>query len=705
MAAQAAWYQGWLPERWDGFNARLPIFSLLVLAILFSAWVYAYLDIKVNFWQPAGLLLVAGLLWLDANPARLPDVLWSNTRWQLQRIDFILAALTCIWAFMLGQAALAALRLYRRTTQPFARNRVKYLAPVMGLVVLGQVFFLARYWALGSLIHLAGFLLAAYAVLNKRLPSLRRVFMRGVSALLTGGIAVTVFAGVFWLAQLVFRSASGLPDWFISSALAVLVVLLVLPVLNRLMQTVHRRVEGVSHDPTLLLRRYSQSISNILDIRLLAATAISLIDETLGAQKGDLFLVDPEKTAAGLNGYRVRSLLQKDPDETGSYYLAGDHPAVVYFNEQRAPLTRQEYQALPGFHSMPTLSSDIFNTPHLDIYLPVHAKGEWIGLLGLGPKSSGEPYWDDDRSVLSTLADQTAVALENARLVESLMRLNNEFRRAIEALNQANRNLERLDRAKTDFISIASHELLTPLTVLSGYGQMLQEDAKLASSPQYGKIISGIYNGTQRLNEIVEGMLDLAKIDLHELQLDPRPVSLEALVRSLVEELRPALDERQQSFEQQNLQELPAVEADKGALRKVFYHLLVNAIKNTPDGGRITLTGRAIQPLSIEFPKGGVQVTIRDTGVGIDPAVQELIFTKFYQTGDLALHSSGKTKYKGSGPGLGLAITRGIVEAHGGRVWVESPGYDEKTCPGSQFHVLLPLYQERREAPVSRIAA
>lgn len=218
MAAQAAWYQGWLPERWDGFNARLPIFSLLVLAILFSAWVYAYLDIKVNFWQPAGLLLVAGLLWLDANPARLPDVLWSNTRWQLQRIDFILAALTCIWAFMLGQAALAALRLYRRTTQPFARNRVKYLAPVMGLVVLGQVFFLARYWALGSLIHLAGFLLAAYAVLNKRLPSLRRVFIRGVSALLTGGIAVTVFAGVFWLAQLVFRSASGLPDWFISSA-------------------------------------------------------------------------------------------------------------------------------------------------------------------------------------------------------------------------------------------------------------------------------------------------------------------------------------------------------------------------------------------------------------------------------------------------------------------------------------------------------
>jgi signal transduction histidine kinase len=87
-------------------------------------------------------------------------------------------------------------------------------------------------------------------------------------------------------------------------------------------------------------------------------------------------------------------------------------------------------------------------------------------------------------------------------------------------------------------------------------------------------------------------------------------------------------------------------------------------------------------------------IVFRDTGIGIDPAQIELIFTKFYQTGEVALHSSGRTKFKGGGPGLGLAIARGIIQAHNGKLWAESPGYDETNCPGSQFHILLPIRQK-----------
>jgi signal transduction histidine kinase len=91
----------------------------------------------------------------------------------------------------------------------------------------------------------------------------------------------------------------------------------------------------------------------------------------------------------------------------------------------------------------------------------------------------------------------------------------------------------------------------------------------------------------------------------------------------------------------------------------------------------------------------GIEIIVSDTGIGIDPEFQELIFTKFYQTGELALHSTGKTRFKGAGPGLGLTIARGMVEAHLGRLWVESKGYDEVTCPGSQFHLFLPLRQKK----------
>ena len=113
-----------------------------------------------------------------------------------------------------------------------------------------------------------------------------------------------------------------------------------------------------------------------------------------------------------------------------------------------------------------------------------------------------------------------------------------------------------------------------------------------------------------------------------------------------------------------------------------------------PPGGSITISGRAVPPRP-DLPEGGVEIIVSDTGIGIDLDHQELVFTKFYQTGEVALHSSGQTKFKGGGPGLGLSIARGIIQAHGGKLWVESPGYDEAACPGSSFHVVLPLRQKK----------
>jgi signal transduction histidine kinase len=138
---------------------------------------------------------------------------------------------------------------------------------------------------------------------------------------------------------------------------------------------------------------------------------------------------------------------------------------------------------------------------------------------------------------------------------------------------------------------------------------------------------------------------------------------------------------------------IPAIEGDFEALQKVFYHLIVNAIKYTPNGGKITIYGRILVDSHIDLPREGVEIVVQDTGIGIDPHSHDLIFTKFYQTGKVALHSSGKTAFKAGGPGLGLAIARGIIEAHRGKLWVESSGYDEVGLPGSAFHVALPLRQ------------
>jgi len=268
-------------------------------------------------------------------------------------------------------------------------------------------------------------------------------------------------------------------------------------------------------------------------------------------------------------------------------------------------------------------------------------------------------------------------------------------RQRTEALQTAYNHLERLDRAKSDFISIASHEFRTPITVLHGYLQMLLDDPGIQGNLQYLSLLKGIETGAYRLNEIVESLLDVAKIDNRELRLYPEPISLASLIELACSGLKNAFAERKQSLHlEPSLRGLPAIEADAEALRKVFNHLLTNAIKYTPDGGKITISGRALTPGEVKMTDGGVEIVISDTGIGIDPQVNELIFRKFFQTGEVSLHSTGKTKFKGGGPGLGLAIALGIVEAHGGQVWVESPGYDEVRCPGSQFHITLPLRQQ-----------
>jgi signal transduction histidine kinase len=307
--------------------------------------------------------------------------------------------------------------------------------------------------------------------------------------------------------------------------------------------------------------------------------------------------------------------------------------------------------------------------------------------LAFGPKLSGNRFTKDDLVTLSSHASQTAVALENARLVENLMHVNNELRNARRALEKNNLDLERIDRAKSDFISIASHELRTPLTVIKGYTEMLLDDTNL--DPNFKGMMKGIHDGTMRLHEVMDSMFDIAQIDSRSLKPHIQPVELGRLIQEICIEQASSVKGRRQSLTI-NLPTLPHVKADPNLLRKLFHHIIRNAAKYSPNNGKITITGHHI-PAIINLPNGGVEIIVSDTGVGVDPNFREIIFTKFYQPGELGKHSTSKTRFKGGGAGLGLALSKGIVEAHGGRIYVESPGYDEVNFPGSQFHIILPL--------------
>jgi signal transduction histidine kinase len=266
-----------------------------------------------------------------------------------------------------------------------------------------------------------------------------------------------------------------------------------------------------------------------------------------------------------------------------------------------------------------------------------------------------------------------------------------------ERLDEANYALERLDKTKSDFIAIAAHELKTPLTLIEGYSGMLQEQMDIVDAEDKTQILlRGIDNGTRRLNDIINDMIDISKIDSDTLVLNLQPIRVSHLLQSLAAEFNEKAQIRGHTFV---IKEFPGIQetimADEERLGQAFQNILANAIKYTPDGGRISIDGRILP--------GFVEIKVSDTGIGINAVDHDIIFEKFGRLGKVALHSSSKTNYKGGGPGLGLPITKGIVEAHGGTIWVESEGYDEVELPGTTFHILLPLQQEPPDRDIKEI--
>jgi signal transduction histidine kinase len=188
--------------------------------------------------------------------------------------------------------------------------------------------------------------------------------------------------------------------------------------------------------------------------------------------------------------------------------------------------------------------------------------------------------------------------------------------------------------------------------------------------------------------EIVNNMLDVTRIDSNVLKLVPENVQISAIMMRVERTFQKGLLERNIALKTDGLSNLPALYLDPDLIFKVFYHLVMNAIKYTPDGGTIRVYGEVIRG-NAKVPE--VEIVVEDTGVGVANEHREAIFEKFFQTGEVLFHSSGKTKFKGGGPGLGLAIARGIINAHHGRIWVDSPGHDEEKFPGSKFIVRLPM--------------
>jgi signal transduction histidine kinase len=688
VVGEALWHGGSAPAIGEETFQVYQAYAVLLMAVLMLLVVRVFLRRKGWQWPVVGGAFVLLLVLFAQDLFGLPDTIWTGGRWVLQREDLPFYLTLLGWLVFFISALTSVRRAYLRSNQPLYRNRLAYWLPFFFLIAANDILIFTNNTLAGTPLRLAATWLMGYVVLTHNIPDVRQISRRLLVYVITTLLIVAFYIAGFTLSQSLFRALPNFNPLVVGALIALLIAILFAPLLSVVRRWVNSWLKMEQFDPSRTIQEYGKSISNILEMQRLASIAIGLIIESLGITRGFLFLVDKDSGESESKTFYLRAVRSPGERQLKPGVLLETSPIAQFLTREQRPLLQYDLDLLPSYRSVTQPEREWFAATQSEVYVPIFAKRQWIGLLAFGPKLSGNRYTDQDLVTLSALANQTAVALENARLVESLLGLNEELRGAYDSLDRANRDLERLDRTKSDFISIASHELRTPLTVMKGYTEMLLENETISQDIRV--IVKSLHEGTLRLHEIMDSMFDIAQIDSRALQLHLQSVDIADLVREVCFSLTKKFAERSQSLEI-DLPALPKLKADPNILHKVFVHLVSNAIKFTPDDGKITVTGLEIPPRSKEAPDGGVQITISDTGVGVDPEYRDLIFTKFYQTGELGKHSTSKSRFKGSGAGLGLALAKGIVEAHGGRIWVESQGYDEINFPGSHFHVFLPL--------------
>ncbi len=323
---------------------------------------------------------------------------------------------------------------------------------------------------------------------------------------------------------------------------------------------------------------------------------------------------------------------------------------------------------------------------HAAVVVPITVKNVRHGILVLGQKSSGDIFNSSDVQVLEIFTHQLSIAINNSLAYEEIREFNvtlkDEVDHATKKLKAANERLKELDQVKDEFVSIASHELRTPLTSIRNYQWMLLNDkgGKLTEKQRYYTERS--YQSTNRLTKLVTDMLNVSRIDSGRILLDVSKIQLPEMTNDILIELQVKIQEKNIKIVHQRStgKALPAVLADPDKIKEVIINLIYNALKFTPEKGVIKI--------SYKCQNDFISMMIKDSGIGIDKTYLSALFTKFGFVKDSLQSNHPSTE----STGLGLYISKSIIELHRGKIWAESEGENQ----GATFTFTLPVYNEEQ---------
>ncbi|MBU1255987.1 GAF domain-containing protein [Patescibacteria group bacterium] len=509
----------------------------------------------------------------------------------------------------------------------------------------------------------AAFYLAivAYAILKYRLMDIRVAIKRstifsGVIIIITAVYVMAAFllGSVFFSGVYTFRSQviTGL-------IVAILVAVGFRPLYEWLKRTTDVFLFKGEYKPEELMADVTDVLSRTLDLDKVINTLEGQITQALRLENMEVVVFGKEDLE-----FKARKALNK---------LAG------YFKKEREVLVLEE---LKRKHSEGILSDKNFlyieemEKLKSALVIPLVLKERLLGLFLLKAKKSGDMFTNEDINTLETIASQASIAIENARLYEEMKDFSKTLQKEVnfqtKKLRDANIRLQQLDKAKSEFISLASHQLRTPLSIIKGYISMMIEGSWGKVNKEQESQLEKVYLSNERLIRLVDDLLAVSRIESGRLELDFEMVSLEKMVISVIEEFKKVFSDKGlylKYIKSKNL--IPLIKIDSLKIRQVVQNLIDNAFQYTTEGGAT---------IRFKTNKDKIIFSIKDTGIGVSKKEKVNLFEKFSRG-----HSG--TKVHTEGTGLGLYLAAKLVTVHKGRTWVESEGKDK----GSTFYFELPI--------------
>jgi signal transduction histidine kinase len=656
------------------FWSRMLNFGAIFIPVTFFHWVLAFLH-KHNEKKYKIFLSLAYFISIVFALFSFSDIYikgvasvsifpyWPQANW----LYFIYLGISYVGLITFGGFLL--FKNIRRQTGVFKEQlRYVFIGAVVGFMggamnfpfMLGIDLFLP----VGNILILSFPILFTYAIIEYRLMDIKLVFRKSTVFIFSILSVILVATGI----KLLYEHYIGWGVYTGDILMVMAAVILYDPVKDRFFVLANRYFFSTYYDTRKVISDISENLRSLLDTEK--------IYDYIQKRLGEAF----HFTAFGVLSYdenkkEYRVIYNQGFDGGNKKFSRGGKKLYQDFIDKNHPIVVEEVKNMHKSGHVRKMI-DYLEKMGVEVVAPLNSQDKNVGLLVFGPKESGDMYNEEDLEVIKIISSQAAVTIENARLYEETRKFNiklkEEVEKATKNLKAANERLKRLDQAKTDFLSIASHQLRTPLTVIKGYISMLlaEDFGKLGKKQE--QALKKVLDSSDRLIDLIEDLLNVSRMQSGRMEYNFKKSRLEDLVREVHEELKNSAEKKGLKFVINTpSKSLPRVSMDPEKMRQVVMNLADNAIKYTQKGS-VTL--------NLSRSGNSVKFSVEDTGMGMTQEDIDNLFQKFSRNENADLvHTEGT--------GLGLYVAKQIAEAHGGKIWAESEGKGK----GSKFCFTLPV--------------